>query len=276
MSAHLPAGWLDLPQSERDAAYNNAAATTGRDAIVAKRDADGLAYRAANPAHLDIPYGPGERNKWDLYPASEPGAPCMVFIHGGFWQYNSRENFAAVATGARAHGWSVAMPGYTLAPAISLSGIIGELHTALDWLAANGKTHGITGKIVLTGWSAGGHLVATAMDHPSVVAGMAVSGIYEVAPLQSTYINELLKLSDADMFAGSPIRQPPSRKELILAYGTKELPEMGRQTRSYHTYRSEHHCPGALIPVAGADHFRILPEMQEPGGVLVKAMMGLV
>ena len=274
--AHLPPGWSALSRAERDQAYNNAAATPDRDAIVARRDADGASWRTAHPRHLDLAYAPGERTKWDMFPAENPAAPCMVFIHGGFWQYNSRENFAAVAAGARAHGWSVALPGYTLAPAISLSGIIDEIHAALDWLAAHGPAHGIAGPIILTGWSAGGHLAAAALDHPSVVAGMAVSGIYELLPLRDMYVDDLLKLSDADIAAGSPIRHPTSRKQLIIGYGSAELPEMVRQSRDFHAWRAAHHCPGALIPVAGANHFSVLEQMQNPDGELLRAMRALV
>jgi arylformamidase len=28
--------------------------------------------REQRPQHLDLAYGNGERNKWDLYPASDP------------------------------------------------------------------------------------------------------------------------------------------------------------------------------------------------------------
>ena len=32
-----------------------------------------------------------------LFPATDPKAPCLVFIHGGYWQRNSKEQFAKVA-----------------------------------------------------------------------------------------------------------------------------------------------------------------------------------
>src|ERR1700712_4250423 len=94
---HLPDGWVALDQAARDATYNNGNATPGRDALVIERDSAAMAYRAAHPDLLDIPYGPGERQRWDLFPAARADAPCLVFIHGGYWQYNGRENFSAIA-----------------------------------------------------------------------------------------------------------------------------------------------------------------------------------
>ncbi|MBU3537228.1 alpha/beta hydrolase fold domain-containing protein, partial [Alkalihalobacillus clausii] len=80
----------------------------------------------------------GARNAIDLYPARDVAAPCLVFLHGGYWQRGARELFACFAEGPNAAGWSVAMVGYTLAPEASLTRIAAEITAALDWLAAQG------------------------------------------------------------------------------------------------------------------------------------------
>jgi arylformamidase len=107
--------------------------------------------REQRPKHLDLAYGPGQRTKWDLYPAADPKAPCFVHIHGGYWQRGSKEIFACLAEGALANGWSAALPGYTLAPEASLTQITSELRSAFDWLNARGDEHGIAGPIIVTG-----------------------------------------------------------------------------------------------------------------------------
>jgi acetyl esterase/lipase len=84
--------------------------------------------------------------------------------------------------GVAAHGWSVAIPGYSLAPDASLTQIVGEISQSLDWLAANGESYGVSGPAFLSGWSAGGHLTAMALDHPRVTAGLAISGVYDTRP----------------------------------------------------------------------------------------------
>ena len=71
-------------------------------------------------------------------PGGDPNAPCLVFIHGGYWQRNSREMFASLIAGPYAHGWAAALPGYTLAPDASLTEIVAEINAALDWLTHNG------------------------------------------------------------------------------------------------------------------------------------------
>ena len=265
--------WGQMTRAERDAAYNNSAAVPNSPALNAARIAASAACRTTWPGALDLPYGAGERQRWDIFPAPDPAAPCFVFIHGGYWQRNRREEFTCLGEGLRAHGWSVALPGYTLAPEATLTQIAAEIHAALDWLTAHGAEHGVAGPVLLSGWSAGGHLAALALGHPRVAAGLAISGVYELGPLRDTYLNEALRLTDAEVAALSPLRLPPGRKTLAIAYGTAELPPLVADSRALHAQRAAAHRPGALVPAAGADHFSIVEELRRPDGLLVRAAL---
>jgi acetyl esterase/lipase len=262
--------WGSMSRAERDAAYNNPAAVAQSPVLNAAREVASAAFRAAHPLHLDLPYGPKERNAWDLFPQQDPDAPCIVFIHGGYWQRNSREVMTNLIAGPHAQGWSAALPGYTLAPEASLTEIVAEINHALDWLAAHGPKHGIAGPIVLSGWSAGGHLTAMCLDHPAVTAGLAISGLYELGPIRDTYLNEKLQLTDEEIAVLSPLRLPVVRKPMAIAYGTAELPPLVGDSRLLHAKRAAAHAPGPLIPVPGADHFTIMHELRDAGGVLTR------
>jgi acetyl esterase/lipase len=272
----LPAFWAGASQAERDAAYDNVAAVPDSAALIAARNAAAAAFRAAYAGHLDLAYGETEREAWDLYPGRDASAPCLVFIHGGYWQRNRRQDFAHLAEGALAMGWSVAMCGYSLAPDATMTRIAWQIHAALDWLSAHGAGHGIAGSIVASGWSAGGHLTALALEHPAVSAGLAISGLFELAPIRDTNLNAALKLSEEELAELSPIRRPVVAKPLAVAYGSAELPELVRQSRDFHALRAAAHAPGALIPVPGADHFRVLEALRVPGGSLLRAAATLL
>jgi len=264
--------WGRMGSAERDAAYSNTAAVADSAALNAAREARSAAYRAAHPAGLDLAYGAGQRNRWDLFPADDAAAPCLVFIHGGYWQRNRREQFACLIEGPRAIGWAAALPGYTLAPDASMTEIVAEIHAALDWLAEQGPGHGIAGPVVLSGWSAGGHLTAMALGHRVVRAGLAISGLFELGPIRDTNLNEKLRLTDAELIALSPRRLPPSPKPLAIAYGTAELPALIADSRAMHEYRAAAHAPGPLLPVTGANHFTIVLELQERQGQLTRML----
>ncbi|TMJ21452.1 MAG: alpha/beta hydrolase, partial [Alphaproteobacteria bacterium] len=165
------------------------------------------------------------------------------------------------------------LPGYTLAPDATLSEIVAEINAALDWLTVNGPAHGINGTVVLSGWSAGGHLTAQCLSHPRVSAGLAISGVFELGPIRDTYLNEKLKLSDDEIAELSPLRLPMVDKPFAIAYGTAELPPLVADSRALHARRAAEHLPGPLIPVAGADHFTITHELRDAGGALTRQLL---
>lgn len=268
--------WDSLDAAARGACYDNNAGVPDSAAQVAARNAASATYRAAHPDGLDIPYAAGARRGFDLYPATETGAPCLVFVHGGYWQRNARADFACFAEGLNTAGWSLAMPGYTLAPAASLAGIFAEIGGALDWLAEHGAARGIGGPIVLAGWSAGAHLAALHLEHPAVTAVLAISGVYDLAPIRETYLNEKLGLTEVEIETLSPLRLAVTPKPMTIAYGSRELPALVHDARNLHALRSAAHAPGALLPVPGADHFSILDGFRRPDGLLVRAAQDLL
>jgi arylformamidase len=268
--------WSKLDQAARNAAYDNNAAVADSAALIEERNAASAAFRAMHARALDVPYAKDERTRFDLYPADDPAAPCLVFIHGGYWQRNSREAFAMLAEGALATGWSVAMPGYSLAPAATLARIADEISLALDWLSDAGSSHGIAGPVVVSGWSAGAQLAALALRHPRVAAGLAISGVYDLAPIRDTHLNQALQISEQEIAALSPLRLAVTPKPLAIAYGTAELPALIWDSRRLHARRAAAHAAGPLIPVAGANHFTILDALRRRDGLLLQAAGALL
>src|ERR1700686_5495434 len=66
---------------------------------------------------LDVPFGPTVEETLDIFPAQDPDAPILVFIHGGYWRANSSKEFSWVARGAVALGFTVVITNYALSEA---------------------------------------------------------------------------------------------------------------------------------------------------------------
>ena len=255
-----------MEKAALDAAYNNAVAVKNSAAIVEDWTRKTGAIRSRFKDSLDLRYGPAERNRIDYFEA-KPGAPLLAFIHGGWWQNRAKENFGFIAEGPLAQGISVAMVGYTLAPQKRLTGIVEEIHQALDFLA-----HKFGGNALhVAGWSAGGHLTAMAMGHRAAKAGLAISGAYDLEPIRLSYVNDKLGLDAAEAKRMSPQGLPGFAKPLEIAYGRDELPEMRRQSEDYarHLGRRAH-------SLAGHNHFTILDELSSPTGALTKLLLALI
>lgn len=231
-----PVIWRGLTRAELDAAYNNSAAVKNSAEKIAEWTRRSARTRSRRGALLDVVYGPRPHNRIDIFPCGRAHAPLFVFIHGGYWQRNSKEIFACVAEGPLARGFDAALIGYTLAPQATLTEIVGEIRTAIRWLRMESARISLAKeKILLSGWSAGGHLTTMALDE--VDAGLAISGIFDLEPCRLNYLNEKLNLTLEEQIALSPLRQvsSPSRP-LTLASGTNELAELqaaiGRISRS--------------------------------------------
>jgi arylformamidase len=178
--------WRSMNQEERDRGLNNGVAVADSADIVAGWERRSAEMRERYPDHLDLRYGPRERNRIDFLKAREKG-PTLLFIHGGYWQHRAKEIFTLFAAGPMAHGINVALIGYTLAPDATLDEIVAEIHQGLDFLVGQlPALGGDAGRIVVSGWSAGGHLTSMALSHPQVKGGRGKIGSLSPVTLHQT------------------------------------------------------------------------------------------
>ena len=269
-----------MDRAQLDAAYDNRAAV----ANVAKIKTDWLErgdrIRRQHPDRLDLSYGEAPRERLDLFLAADPNAPTLAFIHGGYWQFaeSDKENYTFIAEGLLPNGINLAMIEYTLAPTARMDRIVAEVARSIGWLSEHlGEFGADPARIYVSGHSAGGHLTATTMTLPAVRGGIAISGIYDLEPIRLNYLNEKLGLDEVGARRNSPMLHfPPMAGPLVVAYGTKELPELCRQSVEYAQAWVERGLPGHLLPVDGTDHFTVLEALADPNGVLTGALLHLV
>ncbi len=73
--------WRGMDRATLSKAYDNSGAVAGSSAFMASLRARSAAFRAGGGRELDIPYGAGERQRFDLFRCGRPGAPLLAFIH---------------------------------------------------------------------------------------------------------------------------------------------------------------------------------------------------
>ena len=259
--------WRAMSQEARDRGFNNGVAVSGSVEMAAGWEQRSAEMRRRFPDHLDLRYGPRERNRIDFLKASEQ-APTLLFIHGGYWQTRAKEVFTVFAEGPMAHGINVALIGYTLAPEVTLDEIVAEIHAGIDFLVAKLPALGVAAEgIVVSGWSAGGHLTAMALSHPRVRAGMAISGIYDLEPIRHSYLNEKLRADEATVRRNSPMMQEGGpAKPLSLVVGSAELLLLRKQSADFAGHRARYGLPVTYEEIPDANHFTIMYEMMSPRG----------
>ena len=259
--------------------YNNRARVPENPSIIAGWAKDAAAYRERH-APRSIPYGPGARNRIDLFPGDHHG-PIVVFIHGGYWQALDGSFFSHLAGGLNAHGIGFAIPSYDLCPGVTVDHIIQQMRMASRELARLGRP------LVISGHSAGGHLAAcmlatdwTAYDaslpRDLVVATYAISGLFDLGPLVETSINNALHLDRATARAASPLFwNAPRRGTLDAVVGENESAEYFRQSRTIVERWGADGVATRFGTIANANHFTAIAPLADPKSPMVLRLMEL-
>lgn len=227
------------------------------------------AFREARSgkAELDLAYGPGERQKLDLFLPDATPRGVVVFVHGGYWHLFSKSHWSHLAAGPLGLGFAVAIPSYTLAPEARLSAITAEIARAASFVAPR-----VPGRMVITGHSAGGHLsarMAAADIELPVDRVVPISPLTELGPLMATTMNATLGI-DADEAA----RESPARLarrpevDVHVWVGADERPAFQWQAR---TLAEEWDCPWTTEP--GRHHFDVIEGLEDPGSALTQALV---
>lgn len=278
MSAPVDApDWRKLTQEQLDLGFNNTLHVPQTPSIVAEWDRLSTEMRARYPQSLDLRYGPRDRNRIDFLKARD-GGPTLVFIHGGYWQTRAKENFTFCAAGPLTHGINVALIGYTLAPDVTLGQIVDEVRTGIDYLVTElPALGGDPNRMIVSGWSAGGHLSSMSLGHPHIKAGLLISGIYDLEPIRHSYLNAKLNLDDETIQRNSPMRNPGGvNKPLVIVAGSGELPLLRKQSADYAAHRASYGLPVLYEEMPGANHFTMMDELASPSGRLTMLVRRLL
>lgn len=227
--------------------------------------------QAIGRAMLNLPYGEGDRQRYDLFlPAGRPEG-LTVFIHGGYWQKFDRPYWSHFARGLTARDWAVAMPSYDLCPDVTLAQIAPQIAAAVTAAAAR-----VPGPIRITGHSAGGHLSARMGADGMLPAEVAeriariipISPVADLRPLLQTAMAEPLGLTPGMAEAESPALHPSPNMPVSVWVGAEERPTFLDQARWLaEAWNAAHR----IAP--GRDHFDILDLLEDPESPLVRDIL---
>ena len=261
-----------------DRMYNNRALVPAHAMHFARWAETSAQSRASQPCSLDLAYGTSQRETLDVFPAAEPGAPVLVFIHGGYWRSLDKSDHSFVAPAFTSEGACVVIPNYDLCPTVTIPQIAMQMVHALAWTFRHAARFGADpNRITVIGHSAGGHLAAMmlaclwsahAKDLPAdlVKNALSISGLYELESVMHTpFLKASLRLTPAEVLKASPAwLPPPAAGSLYAVAGADESEEFLR-----HNALIEQAWGKKTVPVcealAGLNHFSIVEALVQPG-----------
>lgn len=245
------------------------------------------AARAKLKCVRELRYGPLPLQTLDIFPATMPNAPVVMFWHGGAWRSQSKDYFSYVAEPLVSAGACVVLVGYDLHPEVTLRQMMAETCEAIAWTWRNVAAHGgDPNRMVLSGHSAGAQLAGMALAHDfshqglprSPVRGaLLISGSYDMEPHRHHERYTDLGLDDDLVQEASPACNPPLDPDvvLVLAVGADETPGYIRQAETFcRKCQSRGHDARVLLS-PGDHHFSVIERLCEPGHEMTRALIAL-
>ncbi len=275
---------------ERDKQYNARASVPDFDACVREYTVLSARAREACVGVHDLRYGMGRAERLDLFPVASARrpSPLLIFIHGGYWRAQTKEDSALMAQVFTDAGVAVAVIEYPLLPEATLAEAVREVRSAVAWLHTHAAMYGVDqGRIYASGSSAGGHLTGMLLAPgwqasygvpDDVIKGaLGLSGLYDIQPLCGTSINAWLRLHPEQARLLSPLFCLPERAvPLVLAVGGLETDGFKNQTAAYEKAWRVRGWPVTRVETPHCNHFNLLCELAQPGSPLVQATLRMI
>lgn len=289
-ASNEPKVWLDYTQKELDDQYNQRKLVPDADDYMARHGVLSARIRADVSCMLDVPYGPTEMERLDIFPAPQANAPVVVYFHGGAWTRWDKENNSYQAPVFTAAGATFVPVNFGLVPNVTLDELVRQCRAAVKWVWQNARSFGADpDRLYVAGHSSGGHVVgllavtdwARDWDMPAgVIKGaFAASGMYELEPVRLSSRNGYLKLDEGMTARNSAMRQIPDRMPpMVVAYGGREQIEFRRHSRDFCAELRRRGHPVTELDLPDLHHFEMAEQFGNPDGPLLKAVfaeMGL-
>jgi acetyl esterase/lipase len=222
-------------------------ATAGSSASRGERLVEGVIYsRHGLALDLHLPRSPGPH-------------PLVVVVHGGFWQFGDRRQFAPFCPWFTRRGYAVACIDYRLAPQNRFPAPLDDVKEALRFLASSASRYSLDpDRVALLGISAGAQLAAlAALDGAPVRAVVDLYGPMDltVPDYASDYTVEQVFGQGAALRASSPIYRihgpcPP----FFIVQGDKDNVVPPSQSEAFHKRLLASGNSSFLLLVANAGH----------------------
>jgi arylformamidase len=271
----IPSAPTLTDRAEIDAEYDPSRRVESRQPFTDWYVRESALTRESLEARLDIPFGPTPAETIDIFPSPSPGSPVLMFIHGGYWRAFSSKEFSFVARGMVPHGITVAVMNYALCPEVSIAEITRQSRAAVDWLRLNTREYrGDPGQIFVAGHSAGGQQVGMllAADAVCLKGGIAISGVFDLRPLQHSWLQPTLQLTDVLVQEQSPLFHIPTRAApLLVTVGGDESEAFLGQSQRYLAAWQAAGFGAEYLAQPGLNHFEAIYGFAESESVLARA-----
>jgi arylformamidase len=234
--------------------------------------------RATLRTQLNVAYGNAPTERLDLFfpPRQSSPAPLHIFIHGGYWRMFAKEDYSFIADTVTTAGAIAAIIDYSLMPAVRMVTIIDQVRRATMWIAANAAEFGGDAtRLTISGHSAGAHLCCFLLNPQSapISAALLLSGVYELKPLQTSFLQAEIALTDTEVARYSPLHSglATTTRTTILVGQAETAPFHDQAQALARQLRTD-----PVITLPHANHMSVVLDLGTPKTPAADALVHLI
>ncbi|XP_028827721.1 kynurenine formamidase [Denticeps clupeoides] len=284
--------WTDMNEHELRKQYSPSEWThrMSREDVVKAHEASLTAgtERARRVAQtlLDVPYGEGEDEKLDVYMPNScsPDLPLVVYFHGGYWQFLSKDQSGFMAVPLVQKGVVVVAVDYSIAPKGNMDLIVSQVRQSVVSII---QQYSHVSGLYICGHSAGAHLAAMVLSTdwprysitPQIKGAFLVSGIYDLLPILSTYVNEPMKMTEEVALRNSPSQLVGQLKwssgdcDIVVAVAQHDSPQFRKQSEDYFKALKSLGLKVSFEDIPDTDHFNVIEKFVDADYHLTKLLL---
>jgi arylformamidase len=254
------------------------------DAIVEEIVASSARTRDSLPMAADVRYGDGPSETVDIFfpEGSRENLPIHMFIHGGYWRMFSKRDYSYVANTVTNAGAIAVIVDYALMPSVRMAVLVDQVRRAKRWAVDNIATYGGNpSRLTISGHSAGAHLATflfnTQEERSGIAAALLLGGIYDLKPLQRSFLADEIGITDEEVLAFSPISKSFDRDcHVTVAVGVEETPPFHKQASDFVMFLEMQSLAVAKRSIAGVNHMSSVRDLglsTSSTGILLQEMI---
>lgn len=248
---------------------------------------NGAKVRAKHPPQT-YSYGSSAQEKLDVFaPENAKDLPVMIFVHGGEWHMGTKELYSSLAVPFLQSNAICVIIGFDNIPPNTMSGIVGQVRSAVTWVFKNAKQIGAdSNNIYISGHSSGGHLASMmlvtewkkqGLPANLLKGGVIMSGWTNLYPDSLSIRQKYLKLTPADIKQFSPVDYSQNITcPVIVAYGSLESPYMQLQSQIWAKKIKSYGRLAGAYRVANYNHYQMPSLFTNTNNEIIKATLAMM
>lgn len=241
------------------------------DAIVSEIRAKSASTRARLRMR-EISYGDGASETLDVfYPDGTcDGQPVHMFIHGGYWRMFSKRDYSYVADTITGTGAIAVIVDYALMPHVRMEVLVDQVRRAKQWVLEHIASHGgDASRFTVSGHSAGAHLASFLFHRHEAFSGVSAAlllgGLYDLKPLQSSFLRSEIAITDREVADFSPMLHSfDDGCHTVIAVGAEETPPFHEQADAFSSRLRQQGLSVTSERLEGSNHMSSVRDLGLP------------